>query len=134
MPNRWRSAGTNAESHLVQRARLGVGYVLAVERDRTAAGTAQAGYRLDQLVLAVAGDAGNAKYLARPDVEVHAVDYLAAAVVLDRQSLDRERGVAGMALAAVDHQLDLAADHQLGEVVLVCLRREPLADHACHAG
>ena len=33
-----------------------------------------------------------------------------------------------MRLAAVDRQLDLASDHQLGEVVLVRLGRDPLAD------
>ena len=41
---------------------------------------------------------------------------------------DAERRVAGMALAAVHRELDLASDHQLGEVVLVRLRRDATAD------
>ena len=84
--------------------------------------------RLDELVLAVAGDAGDAEDLAGPDLEVDAADDLAAAVVLDAQAVDAEHGVARVRLAAVDGQLDLATDHQLRQVVLVGLGREPLAD------
>ena len=60
-----------------------VGHVLAVERDRALGGLAQPDDRLDELVLAVAGDAGDPEDLARPDLEVDAADGLAAAVVRD---------------------------------------------------
>ena len=53
------------------------GDVLAVERDRTADRLAQPDDRLDQLVLAVAGDAGDAEDLAGADLEVDAADDLA---------------------------------------------------------
>ena len=45
---------------------------------------AQADDRLDELVLAVAGDAGDAEDLAGPDLEVDAADGLVAAVVARR--------------------------------------------------
>ena len=51
-----------------------------------------------------------------------------AAVVANDQLLDLERDLAGVRLAAIDDQGDLAADHQLGEVLLVGLGRDPLAD------
>ena len=59
------------------------GDVLAVERDLAAGRLAQPDDRLDELVLAVAGDAGDAEDLAGADLEVDAVDDLVAAVVLD---------------------------------------------------
>ena len=89
---------------------------------------AQPDDRLDQLVLAVAGDPGDAEDLARADLEVDAVDDLVAAVVLDGQALDLERRAGRVRFAAIDRQRDLAADHQLGEVFLVRLGRDALAD------
>ena len=50
-------------------------------RDRPAGRLAQAGERLDELVLAVAGDAGDAEDLAGTDLEADAADDLLAAVV-----------------------------------------------------
>ena len=90
--------------------------------------------RLDQLVLAVAGDAGDAEDLARADLEVDAVDDLVAAVVLGAEALDRQHDVGRVRLAAVDVERDLAADHQLGEVVLVRLRRDRAGRRPCRAG
>ena len=101
---------------------------------RPADGLAQPDDRLDELVLAVAGDAGDAEDLARPDLEVDAVDDLLPAVVLDGQALDRERRAGRVRLAAVDRQRDLAADHQLGEVLLVRLGRDPRRRRPCRAG
>ena len=57
------------------------GDVLAVERDRARGGLAQPDDRLDELVLAVAGDARDPEDLAGADLEVDASDDLAAAVV-----------------------------------------------------
>ena len=54
---------------------------------------------------------------------------LVAAVVADAQVLDVEHRLAGCRFAAVDRQLNLAADHQLGQVLLARLGRQPLADH-----
>ena len=59
---------------------------VAAERHRAAGRLAQPDDRLDQLVLAVAGDAGDAEDLAGPDLEVDAVDDLVAAVVADAQA------------------------------------------------
>ncbi len=55
--------------------------------DRAGHGAANAGDRLDQLGLAVAGDAGNADDLAGADVEGDVVDHGDAARILDRQVL-----------------------------------------------
>ena len=93
-------------------------------------GRAEPGEGLDELVLAVAGDAGDAEDLARPDLEA---DVLTTSrprsFVHARRPATVEHHVGRMALAAVDHQLDIATDHQLGEVVLVRLRGQPLTDH-----
>ena len=45
--------------------------------------------RLDQLVLAVPGYAGNAQDFASPDAEAYAPDSLLAAIRFDLQILDR---------------------------------------------
>ena len=51
-----------------------------------------------------------------------AADSLVAAVVADRACPStREHDVARMGLAAIDVQLHVATDHQLGQVVLVRL-------------
>ena len=50
-----------------------------------------AGERLDQLALAVAGDAGDADDLAGLDLDVEAVDGVATLVVFGEQARDLER-------------------------------------------
>ena len=99
-----------------------------------AVGLAQAGERLDELVLAVAGDAGDAEDLAGPDLEVDAADGLAAAVVLARAGRGPRAPSRRVRLAAIDRELDLAADHELGQVVLVRLGRDPLSRRRGRAG
>ncbi len=112
----------------VQVARTIRGHVVAIEHDRSAAGLAQAGDGLDQLVLAVAGHAGDAEDLAGVDLEVHAVDDVAAVPARHAKVLDRQHRPGGVAFAAVDGQLHLATDHQLGEVVFVGLAGDAAAD------
>ena len=111
------------------------GHVLAVERHRPAGRLAQPDDRLDELVLAVAGDAGDAEDLAGPDLEVDAADDLAAAVVA------RPGGPSTLSTASPGCdsprstvELDVATDHQLGEVLLVGLGRDPLRPRPCRAG
>ena len=115
MPARWRLAracpGDRAVRHF----------------DGAARRLAQAGERLDELVLAVAGDAGDAEDLARPDVEADALDGLVSAVVRDMQVRDDESRIGWVRFTAVDDELDVAADHQGREIVLVGFRRNPRA-------
>ena len=56
-------------------------------------GAAQARDRLDELVLAVAGHAGDPEDLAGTDVEAHAVDDLAPAIVGDLEALGDQHHV-----------------------------------------
>src|SRR5687767_6171806 len=86
---------------------------------------AQANERLDQLVLAVAGDARDPEDLAAAHLQVDAGDALVAAIVLDVESLDLEDHVRGMRLAAIDDERDRAPDHELGELALVRLGGDP---------
>ena len=90
-PNRWRSAGTKPTPSGGVRAALHRD-VAIVERDAAARRPAQAGDGLDKLVLAVAGDSGDAEDLACPHVEADVVDHFAAAVVPDDEIGHREGG------------------------------------------
>ena len=67
-------------------------------------GLAQAGDRLDELVLAVAGDAGDAERLACPNLEVDAADDLAPAVVLGSEAGHRQDDAGRVRLAAIDRR------------------------------
>ena len=121
-------AGDEAEARLVQR-RAAMRPVMsrAVERRPCRSWLAQPDDRLDQLVLAVAGDAGDPKISPARTSKVDAVHGLVAAIVRDVQVVDaRAPAAPGWRLAAVDGELDVAADHQLGEVVLVRLARARL--------
>ena len=62
------------------------------------------------------------------------MDGLLAAVVADAQVLDLEHDLGRVRLAPVDDQLDLAADHQLGEVLLVRSRSGSAGRRPCRAG
>ena len=71
-PMRWRSSGTCARPRLAQRRRVAVrhhGERLAVEETLADGGVADAGKHLEQLRLAVAGDAGDADDLAGAHLE-----------------------------------------------------------------
>ena len=115
---------------LVQLPRRVAGDVLAIERDRAGGRLAQPDDRLDQLVLAVPGHPGDPEDLAGADLEVDApLTICWPRSSLGGQALDVEHGRGRMRDASVHDQLDLAADHQLGQVVLVGLGRLALADH-----
>src|SRR5206468_3499430 len=122
--------GHERQAQLVNFAWAHRRHVVTFQQDLPAARAAQADDRLDQLVLAVAGDARYAEYLARADVEAQAVDHLPAAIVLDRQVLHREGHLPRVALAAIHDELHIAADHERREVVLVRFGRLALADNA----
>ncbi len=87
----------------------------AVELDAAGNRPANAGDRLDQLRLAVAGDTGDADDLAGAHVEGDVVDHGDAARIPDRQVLDRQLDRGGVGLALLDAQQHAAADHQLGQ-------------------
>ena len=97
--------------------------------DGAARRLAKSGQGFNELVLAVAGDARDAKDFARADVEADPLDGLVAAVIRDMQVGDDEPGIGRVRFAAVDDELDVAADHQRRQVVLVGLRRHPRAHH-----
>jgi hypothetical protein len=80
--------------------------------------------RLEQLVLAVALHAGHAEHLARPDLQVGAVEG-APPVGLEHGPADREHGFSRGARPPVGGLLGRAADHRLGQ--LVRARRRDLA-------
>ena len=104
------------------------GHVVAGERDPACGWPAQSDERLDELILAVAGDPRDAQDLAGPDVKVDAPDDLRAAIVGDPQTFDPKGDLGRVRRAPVDRELDFAPDHELGEVVLVRLGWDPRAD------
>ncbi len=85
---------------------------------------------LDELVLPVAGDPRDAQDLACANAQVDAAHDLRTAVILDGQATHVEGDVGRVGLASIDRQVHLAADHQLGQVVLVGLARQALPDDA----
>jgi hypothetical protein len=102
------------------------GDIRALKTDRAGDRLAQADERFHQLILAVAGDAGDTEDLAAPDLQVDAVDDLASPIVLDDQAGDLQGDIARVRFAAIDHERNLTADHQLGQVLFVGLRRDAL--------
>ena len=109
-------------------ARRGRRHVAAVEGDLARGRLPQPHDRLDQLVLAVAGHPGDAEDLAGADLEAHTVDHLVPSIVGDPERPRPENDAGRLALATVDGELDVAADHQLGQVLLVRLGRDARAD------
>jgi len=89
--------------------------VRPLEADGPRLRDAHAGDGLDEFLLAVAVDAGDAEHLAGPDLEGDVGDRLDAALVGYPEVLDRERHVAGSRRWRFDLQEDLPADHQLRE-------------------
>src|SRR5215472_3397547 len=80
-PMRWRSSGTCASPS--RRRRLGERGALQADLSRLH--RPDAGECLEELRLAVAGDAGNPDDLALPHREAHALDALDAEPVLDHE-------------------------------------------------
>ena len=80
-PKRWRSAGTKETPAACSVARPRCVTSSPSSRMRRRSGLAQAGDGLHELVLAVAGHAGDAEDLAGADLEADAAHDLTAAVV-----------------------------------------------------
>ncbi len=117
------------DPRLVHRPRAVRRHVVAGQLDPAACDLAQPDDRLDELVLPVARDAGDPEDLARADLEVDATDSRVATVVRDLQTGHLQDRGRGMRCAPVDRQLDGPPDHEFGEIVLVRLGRDALADH-----
>jgi len=71
-------------------------HVLAGHRDVAPGGLAQSGQHLDQLVLAVAGNARDAEDLSAADLEADAPDGILAAIVRRPEIADVEDHIARM--------------------------------------
>ena len=102
---------------------------LAVDEDFAAAQRADAGERLEQLRLAVAGDAGDAEDLAFAQNEGDAVDPHDAAIVAHDEIARLERDLARMRGPLVDLEDHLAPDHRVGELRRRGLRGVEGRDH-----
>ena len=92
------------------------GHGFAVDQDLARAQWPDAGERLEQLRLAVAGDPGHAKDFAFAQDERNAVDARDAAVVAHHEIPRLERDSARMSGALVDPEDHLAPDHGVGEL------------------
>ena len=117
-----------SEPRLVELPRPPARHVGAEHRDGAAGGLPQSGDRLDQLVLAIAGDAGDAERLACPNLEIDAAEDFAPAVVLGSEPGHRQHDVGRVRLATIGRELDVPADHELSQVLLVRRAWDPLAD------
>ena len=129
--------GDEAAAERAPLARAHVADRDAVEADRLRlAGGDLAGQRVHQLVLAVAGDAGDAEDLARRDGEAHFLQIGAERIGRgDRQPVDdeaRRRGAVDDAPAA-RLRLEFGGDHQLGELLGRFLARRAMGDDAAEA-
>ena len=99
-----------------------------MHQDAAVLGMTLAGQGLDQLALAVAGDAGHADDLAGPDIQRQPVDRALADIVGDRQAFDAQHRLARHAGLALDQHAGFApADHHLGHGVVVELGGRPRA-------
>ena len=76
----------------------------------------QSNQRFDQLILAVAFNSGDADDLARPDLELDAVDGSGPTIVVDDQTLQLHHRFARLRRFPVDLQHDRPADHQPSQV------------------
>ena len=106
---------------------------LAVDADHLRARRRRlAGERRHQLVLAVAGDAGDAEDLARAHREGDVLERRCrtAGVPQHRQALDDQPRLAARRLAAPRGGPQLGADHQLGHALRGLLARVAGGDHA----
>ena len=92
---------------------------LAASDDHTARlRRAQSGDRLDELLLAVAVDAGERDDLAASHRQRHAVDGLQVAVVADVEVLDGEQRIARLARSLVEREQHVASDDEPGQAAL----------------
>ena len=98
----------------------GVGDVVPAELDMPVRGLLQPGEAVDELRLAVAVDAGDAEYLARAHVEADAVHgVLLVDARGDGEVPHAEHGLLRLGGVLDDFQLHGAADHHVGERLLV---------------
>ncbi len=100
-----------------RRARRRVGEGGGLQPDLPGLHRPDARERLEQLRLAVAGDAGDADDFSPPHREAHALDALDPEPVFDHEVRHLEHGLAGARGRLVDAQAHCAADHQLGELL-----------------
>ena len=101
----------------------GVGDVLSAEPYLAGLRLFQAGYAVDQLRLAVAVDACDTDYLARVDLEADAAHrVLLVYAGTDAQVLDLKHGLPRPGLLLLYLKLDRAADHHVGELLLIRVR------------
>src|SRR6478609_1533165 len=105
------------------------GDIESVEGDRAAVRLAKPGDGAHQLVLAVPGDAGDAQDLAGVDTEADIHDDIATVSVPHRQTGHVQHQLTDVRGWHVDGELDIAADHELGEVRLGRRGGQSLADH-----
>ena len=117
-----------SEPRLVELPRPPARHVGAEHRDGAAGGLPQSGDRLDQLVLAIASDAGDAERLACPNLEIDAAEDFAPAVVLGSEAGHRQDDAGRVRLATIGRELDVPADHELSQVLFVRRAWDPLAD------
>ena len=102
-------------AHRPSGSRSAAGGARAVDEDFAARERANAGQRLEQFGLAVAGDARDAEDLARPQIERDVVEARDAAIVAHGEVARLQHDCAGMRGPFVDLQDDLAPDHRVGE-------------------
>ena len=120
--------------------RLRVDEVAALPSDPPRLRGSDAGQRLEQLRLAVAGDARHAHDLAPPHREADPLDALHAETVLDHEVGHLEHRLTRAARRLVHAQAHRAAHHQLGELLRRRLGRGqgrddlPLAHHGDDVG
>ena len=93
----------------------------AAQQDLAAQRLADAGQRVQQLGLAVAGDPGDAQDLARPHREADPLDPRHALVAGDHEVAHLQHRLARPRRPLLDPQQHLAADHQLGQLLLAGL-------------
>src|ERR1700682_1163606 len=82
-----------------------------------------------QLVLAVARHSCDAENLAAPNLQADTVHRLGATVVTHVYVVDLQPHLGQVRLSAVSSQLNGAADHELGQLLVIRLCRPPLSNH-----
>ena len=76
---------------------------------------------VDEFILPVALDAGNADDLAAADVEAHTLDSLVSAIVPDMDVVTRECDGSHLHLDLWNLEDDVAADHHASQFLFVCV-------------
>lgn len=132
--------GDMADAGATARAAIGAGprnrQRLAVQADfarNLAARLGKAAQDLQQLGLAVAGDAGDAQDLAGADGQVDAAQPLDLVAIKHAQAADFQHGGAGPGRGLVHPQQDLAPDHQFGKLRGAGLGGAHAGDHLATA-